>query len=74
MATERQWLDTEHVWLVHKGGFTSAQLIPRGSTGNTTIPEGSIRIRLDNGDVLEVDEEDVEKVFFLLLFFLFCNP
>lgn len=37
------------------------------------LPEGRVRIKLDHGgDVLEVDEDDVEKVFFMVLIqFLF---
>ena len=46
------------MWLVHKGGFTSAKLQPGGATG----ADGSINIKLDSGEILTVDEEDVEKV------------
>ena len=58
VETERQWLEAERMWLVHKGGFTSAKLQPGGTTG----AEGSINIKLDSGEILTVDEEDVEKV------------
>ena len=58
VATERQWLEAERMWLVHKGGFTSAVLQP----GDATAADGNINIKLDSGEILTVDEEDVEKV------------
>ncbi|XP_076453173.1 unconventional myosin-XVIIIa-like [Babylonia areolata] len=57
VETERQWLEAEHVWLVHKGGFTSAKLQPGGATDGDV----SINIKLDSGEILTVDEDDVEK-------------
>ena len=51
----------EAVWLVHKGGFAAAHLVKSDSN-----VEGKCKIRVDqSGDVLEVDEEDVEKVCYL---------
>ncbi|XP_070204311.1 unconventional myosin-XVIIIa-like isoform X2 [Littorina saxatilis] len=55
VETERLWLEAERVWLVHKGGFTSARLQPGGAT------DGTVNIKLDSGEVLTVDEEDIEK-------------
>ncbi|KAL5016328.1 hypothetical protein ScPMuIL_005917 [Solemya velum] len=60
VQSEKAWLDAERVWLVHKGGFASASMLKENS--GPALPEGRVRIRLDHGgDVLEVDEDDVEK-------------
>jgi myosin-18 len=61
VQSEKAWLEAEKVWLVHKGGFASASVIK--GNGMSPLPEGKVRIKLDSGgDVLEVDEDDVEKV------------
>eukprot|EP00058_Branchiostoma_floridae_P011124 XP_002596612.1 hypothetical protein BRAFLDRAFT_78492 [Branchiostoma floridae] len=59
VAEEQSWLNhAEKVWLVHKGGFAGAGLLP----GQGDIPEGRVKVKLDHGgEVLEVDEDDVEK-------------
>ncbi|XP_078599042.1 unconventional myosin-XVIIIa-like isoform X5 [Branchiostoma floridae x Branchiostoma japonicum] len=59
VAEEQSWLShAEKVWLVHKGGFAGAGLLP----GQGDIPEGRVKVKLDHGgEVLEVDEDDVEK-------------
>ncbi|XP_061197943.1 unconventional myosin-XVIIIa-like isoform X2 [Saccostrea echinata] len=60
VQSEKAWLEAEKVWLVHKGGFASASIIK--GNGMSPLPEGRVRIKLDHGgDVLEVDEDDVEK-------------
>ncbi|GLV36928.1 Myosin heavy chain-like [Carabus blaptoides fortunei] len=57
LANEKSWLDAERLWLVHRGGFTAA----RSVTGPDAEP-GKLKIRLDDtGDVITVDEDDVEK-------------
>jgi myosin-18 len=56
-------MDAERVWLVHKGGFASASQLKGEGYG---LPEGRVKIRLDHGgEILEVDEDDVEKVTML---------
>ncbi|XP_066294954.1 unconventional myosin-XVIIIa-like isoform X7 [Branchiostoma lanceolatum] len=59
VAEEESWLShAEKVWLVHKGGFAGAGLIP----SEDDLPEGRVKVKLDHGgEVLEVDEDDVEK-------------
>ena len=60
VQSEKSWLDAERVWLVHKGGFASASQLKGEGHG---LPEGRVKIRLDHGgEILEVDEDDVEKV------------
>lgn len=58
MAKEKQWLDAEKIWLMHRGGFAAAR------KDTTTKPEpGKLTIRLEqNGEIMSVDEDDVEKV------------
>lgn len=70
IATERAWLDAEKLWLVHRGGFSgcrrSASHFGNGNTnenGSSGETNGKISIRLDDsGEVLHVDEDDIEKV------------
>ena len=67
IATERAWLSAEKVWLVHRAGFTGARVLKSTDTPDGTDPpaEGRCKVKLDfNSQVLEVDEEDVEKVKF----------
>ena len=63
----------DRVWLVHKEGFSLGTVVPenlggkRGSelSRQTSLVRGSresYKVRLQTGKVLEVDEEDVEKV------------
>ncbi|XP_033748343.1 unconventional myosin-XVIIIa-like isoform X3 [Pecten maximus] len=60
VQSEKAWLEAEKIWLVHKGGFASACVLR--ANGMSTLPEGRARIKLDHGgDILEVDEDDVEK-------------
>ena len=59
VQTEKAWMEAEQVWLIHKGGFASAHLLK----SNEALPEGKIKIKLESqGDILEVDEDDIEKV------------
>lgn len=58
MLSEKEWLDAEKVWLMHRSGFTAA----RKNAGTRTEP-GKLTIKLEQtGEVLTVDEDDVEKV------------
>ncbi|XP_054748901.2 unconventional myosin-XVIIIa-like [Lytechinus pictus] len=67
LAQEKAWLDAERVWLVHRGGFSAAKRLaqtPNGISGEDTnqLGEGKVKVKLEQGeDVLEVEEEDVEK-------------
>ncbi|XP_062329811.1 unconventional myosin-XVIIIa isoform X10 [Osmerus eperlanus] len=59
IAAEQAWYGSEKVWLVHKDGFSLATLV---KTEPGALPEGKVKIRLENdGTVLDVDEDDVEK-------------
>lgn len=61
VAAARAWLDAERVWLVHRGGFCAARQLRETDSGEP-LPEGRVRLKLEhNGDVIEVDEDDVEK-------------
>ncbi|XP_022085605.1 unconventional myosin-XVIIIa-like isoform X2 [Acanthaster planci] len=60
LDSEKAWLGAEKVWLLHKAGFTAAQLLK--DEGIVPLAEGRIRVKLvHSDDALEVDEEDVEK-------------
>ncbi|XP_064118351.1 unconventional myosin-XVIIIa-like isoform X3 [Macrobrachium nipponense] len=61
VAAAKAWLDAERVWLVHRGGFCAARQLRETDSGES-LPEGRVRLKLEhNGDVIEVDEDDVEK-------------
>ena len=46
------------MWLVHKAGFAAAQLLDAPE-----VTEGKVKVKVEHsGEVLEVDEEDIEKV------------
>ncbi|XP_071790068.1 unconventional myosin-XVIIIa-like isoform X4 [Asterias amurensis] len=60
LDSEKAWLGAEKVWLLHKEGFSAAQLLQ--AEGIVPLTEGRIRVKLAHSDdALEVDEEDVEK-------------
>ncbi|XP_049839804.1 unconventional myosin-XVIIIa isoform X2 [Schistocerca gregaria] len=60
------WLQSaEHVWLVHRAGFSAARRCPTPADSDSdgdAATSGKLRICLDaTGDTLLVDEDDVEK-------------
>ncbi|XP_071038996.1 unconventional myosin-XVIIIa isoform X1 [Parasteatoda tepidariorum] len=58
MEVEKAWLSRNIVWIVHKGGFSAAHLVK----SSTSPQEGKLCIKTEfSQDVLEVNEEDVEK-------------
>ena len=66
---DKAWLLAEKVWLVHKGGFASGKLLRTKQTSGANSGDSSdsatscCKVKLDAGaTVLDVDEEDVEKV------------
>lgn len=60
MTKEKQWLDTQKVWLMHRGGFALARQI-----SGQEVDSGKVRIQLEQtGDHLIVDEDDIDKVSF----------
>lgn len=64
VETEKKWLDAEKLWLMHRGGFALARKY--GQEQDT----GKMIVQLeDSGDVLTVDEDDVEKVSYILNLF-----
>ena len=66
LASEKAWLSAERVWLVHRGGFAAARVLRAGTPGAEGIenlPEGKCRVKVEHGgEVLDVDEDAVEKV------------
>ena len=65
LATERAWLEAEQVWLVHRGGFSAARRLPEEFSGGVggDSDTSKLHIRLEaTGEVLQVDDDDVEKV------------
>lgn len=48
------------MWLIHRGGYSRCHLV---STETDDLPEGRCKVKLEQGgDVLEVDENDLDKV------------
>jgi len=70
LASDKAWMVAERVWLVHRGGFAAARVLHAGmpgAEGVDNLPEGKCRVKLDHGgELLDVDEEDIEKVNFAL--------
>ena len=61
LVAEQAWVEGENVWLGHRDGFTAGRQLQQ-ENGVTTLGEGRVRVRLDHSEeVLEVDEDDVEK-------------
>ncbi|XP_077511478.1 unconventional myosin-XVIIIa-like isoform X2 [Amblyomma americanum] len=66
IAAERLWMKSEKVWVLFRGGYTGASLVPKNESGTSSPSpadeEGKLRVRLDaTGEVVLVDEDDVEK-------------
>ncbi|XP_058019822.1 unconventional myosin-XVIIIa [Ahaetulla prasina] len=60
IAAEEAWYETEKVWLVHRDGFSLASQLK--SDAASLLPEGKVKVKLDDdGAILEVDEDDIEK-------------
>ena len=65
LATEKAFLDAERLWLVHRMGFSACRRLPEDPSagGGGDSDTSKIRIRLEaTGEVLQVDDDDVEKV------------
>lgn len=64
--SEKSWQSPDSVWLVHKGGFSAVRVVkPAGSpaTDGLAIPlNGRCTVKLEGGEVIEVDEDDIEAV------------
>ncbi|XP_057663669.1 unconventional myosin-XVIIIa isoform X1 [Diorhabda carinulata] len=57
LANEKLWLETEKLWLMHRGGFAAS----RREIDADQEP-GKVKLRLEaTGELLSVDEDDVEK-------------
>jgi len=67
----------ERVWLVHRGGFAAARVLRAGmpgAEGVENLPEGKCRVKVEHGgEVLDVDEEDVEKVNLFVIFLCYTQ-
>lgn len=56
MACEKEWLQAGHMWLAHRGGFTAVVREEEADPGRAKV-----RV-LQTGEVIIVDEDDLEKV------------
>lgn len=58
LIAEKTWLQAKKVWVIYKGGFASAHL----ANVEKSKTEDKVWIKLESdGELLEVDEEDVEN-------------
>lgn len=55
VALERNWLEKEHLWLVHQRGFSWVTVLVHNSP-KLTVSVDSV------GEEIVVDEDEVEKV------------
>lgn len=64
LATERAWLEAERLWLVHRVGFSAVRRLPEEfSGGGGDSDTNKLYVHLEaTGEVLQVDDDDVEKV------------
>jgi myosin-18 len=65
LATERAWLDAERLWLVHRVGFSAVRRLPEefSGGGGGDSDTSKLHVHLEaTGEVLQVDDDDVEKV------------
>lgn len=66
LASEKAFLEAERVWLVHRDGFAPAGLLKDGAASSVPTEDSDgvnkVKVQLDcNGEVIEVDEDDVER-------------
>ncbi|XP_052751859.1 unconventional myosin-XVIIIa [Galleria mellonella] len=55
LACEKEWLQTGHMWLAHRGGFTAVV-----REGDADAGRAKVRV-IQTGEVITVDEDDLEK-------------
>ncbi|XP_050552815.1 unconventional myosin-XVIIIa isoform X2 [Spodoptera frugiperda] len=55
LACEKEWLQAGHMWLAHRGGFTAVM-----REGEADPGRAKVRV-LQTGEILTVDEDDLEK-------------
>ena len=58
-------MSTDQVWLVHKEGYSLCCL-------QGQAVEGRVKVKTEAGEVLEVAEEDIEKVFCVVVWCCRC--
>lgn len=62
VASEREWLEAEKVWVVHKGGFSGGRML-KSTPASPHENEALCKVKLDHGgEIVTVDEDSVEKV------------
>lgn len=50
---------TDYMWLIHRGGYSRCSI----EADSSSSPEGRCKIKVEKGgDILEVDENDLERV------------
>ena len=59
LKSEKEWLEAEKTWLIHRGGFSQVVLLKSDTAG---LAEGRVKVKVESGDILEVDENDIERV------------
>ncbi|XP_065190101.1 unconventional myosin-XVIIIa-like [Sycon ciliatum] len=65
LLQERSYLDSRHVWLIHRDGITTATVLD-GDDGSPACDfsktDSTRRVKLGSGEVLIVDDTDVDKI------------
>ncbi|XP_028396450.1 unconventional myosin-XVIIIa-like [Dendronephthya gigantea] len=62
VASEKEWLEAEKVWVVHKGGFSGGRMLKSSPAAANTESDPTRKVKLDHGgDIMNVDEDCVEK-------------
>ena len=61
VASEKEWLEAEKVWVVHKGGFSGGRMLK--SMSANVESDTTRKVKLDHGgEIMNIDENCVEKV------------
>ena len=67
VASEKEWLEAEKVWVVHKGGFSGGRMLKSSTAAANAESDTTRKVKLDHGgDIMTVDEDCVEKVCLFL--------
>ena len=67
VASEKEWLEAEKVWVVHKGGFSGGRMLKSSPATANAESDTTRKVKLDHGgEIMNIDEDSVEKVCWFL--------
>ncbi len=54
--------EIDTVWLVHTNGYSLVKIVSKSTDTTDTSDSSKFRVKLENGNVIEVNEENLEKI------------